>query len=255
MSVPNLTACPNCTFPEFTTRFCPECGQKRPHRLSVGHVLHELLHVFTHAVVGYVPQVLLHPGRIVADYLAGRRKHYFNPFQFLLLVVGFAAAAAALLHYYDVIGDVTQRRYGRMGAVQAARMGEYFHYLGKYYNLWWLLLLLPVYSLLTWLVYRRQGLNYAECFFVHVIIGSAFHVYQIVLWLALWALRIQVQAMSNTASLLQVLTVLLYLALISRQGLGMRWGPAIGRASLVVVLSVVASAGLNYLAFYLYVFR
>ncbi|WP_165903931.1 DUF3667 domain-containing protein [Hymenobacter gummosus] len=65
-------------------------------------MLHELVHVFTHAdksIFGFVGQVLLRPARVVADYLAGRRKRYFNPFQFLLLIVGLATLLAVKLHY------------------------------------------------------------------------------------------------------------------------------------------------------------
>ncbi|MCB2408316.1 DUF3667 domain-containing protein [Hymenobacter lucidus] len=259
MSTSASAPCLNCGQPELTGNYCPACGQKRPHRLSVRHVLHEIVHSFTHAdsTIGrYIMQVLLQPGQVVADYLAGRRKRYFNPFQFLLLVVGFAAAAAALLHYYDLTGNEMQQRYAsHMAALHVARVGEYFRYVGKYYNIWWLLLLLPIYSLFTWLIYRPRGLNYAESFFVHVVIGSAFHLYLLALWLGLWALQIKVQAVNNIGNSLQVLIILLYLVLVSRQALGLRWVGAIWRATLVVVLSIMASVGLNYVAFHLYVFR
>ncbi|WP_410503458.1 DUF3667 domain-containing protein [Hymenobacter sp. AT01-02] len=94
-------------------QYCPQCGQPRPHRLSVRHVLHELLHVFTHAdksIFAYTGHVLLRPGQVVADYLAGRRKRYFNPFQFLLLVVGAATLLTTVGHYYEATGHGLQQR-------------------------------------------------------------------------------------------------------------------------------------------------
>ena len=250
--------CLNCGYSLPDGLFCPQCGQKRPHRLTPGHVAHEILHVFTHAdntIIGFVPQILLRPGYVVADYLAGRRKRYFNPFQFLLLVVGLAAAAALLLNYYDGTGaEMRQRFTGRMPAENLERMVAYFHYVGKYYNIWWLLLLLPTYALLTWLVYRNQGWNYAEAFFVHVIIGSVFHLLLAVVLLGLWALHTRALASSNIASSLQVAIITIYLVLVGRQALGLAWGGAVWRSLLVVALGVAVSIGLNYLAFRWYVF-
>ncbi|WP_375434745.1 DUF3667 domain-containing protein [uncultured Hymenobacter sp.] len=250
--------CLNCTHPLLSGSFCPQCGQRQPHRLTVGHVVHELVHVFTHAdntIVGYVPQLLFHPGRLVADYLAGRRKRYFNPFQFLLLVVGLATAAAALLHYYEATGAEMQRRFtGRMPADQLARMVNYFNYLGKYYNVWWLLLALPMYSFFTWLIYRNRKLNYAESFFVHVVVGSAFNLYLALIWFVLWAMQYKVLATTSVAPAVQVFVVLLYLSLIGRNGLGLSWAGASWRALLTVVLSAAGSYILNTIVFRWYVF-
>jgi hypothetical protein len=49
--------------------------------------------------------VLLRPGQLVADYLAGRRKRHFNPFQFLLLAVGLATPLGGKLRYYDSVSS------------------------------------------------------------------------------------------------------------------------------------------------------
>jgi hypothetical protein len=221
-------------------------------------VAHEVFHVFTHAdntIVGYLPQLLLRPGRVVADYLAGRRRRYFNPFQFLLLMVGLTTAAAALLHYYEATGVEMQRRFaGRMPAEQLARMVQYFNYLGKYYNLWWLLLALPMYSFFTWLVYRRRGLNYAESFFVHIVIGSAFNLYLALLLFAMWLGHFKASASNSVAPGVQALVVLLYLVLVGQQGLGFSWGGASWRALLIVLLSAAGSYALNMLVFRWYVF-
>lgn len=240
--------------------YCSQCGQAPAHRLSTGHVLHELAHVFTHTdkgILAYLPQLLLRPGHLFADYRAGRRKHYFNPFQFLLLFVGFATAAAALLHYYDAVGETMQQQFARrpgFSAERVARVGEYFRYVGKFYNLWWLLLLLPLYSLITWGVYYRRGLNYAESFFLHVLTGGAYHFILTLTLLALWALGSRADAGSNAASSVQIIVILIYLVLIGRQGLKLSWGGAMWRAGLVVLLGAMVGVGLNYLFFGWYVF-
>lgn len=144
--------CLNCGQALPAGEYCPHCGQRHPHRLTLGHVLHEVVHVFTHAdntIVGFVPQVLLRPGYVVADYLAGRRKRYFNPFQFLLLAVGLVTVLATRLHYYDEVGTGVKRRMmGRVPEVVLGRVDAYFEAIGKYFNVWWLLLL-PLHALVA----------------------------------------------------------------------------------------------------------
>lgn len=250
------TSCLNCDQPLAAGPYCPYCGQQRPHRLSVGHVLHELVHVFTHAdksIFGFVGHVLLHPGRLVRDYLAGRRKRYFNPFQFLLILVGLVTTAGLLLHFYEGTGAGVVQSMARHGVPPArlARVTTYFTYISKYHNVWWLLLLLPLYSLITWGVYRRR-LNLAESFFVHVVVGSAFHLLLLAAMLPiLWLTH---GKPGTSASLFQSVVVLGYLLLIGRTGLGLSWAGAGWRALAVVALGIALSWQLNGLLFRWYVF-
>lgn len=84
------TNCLNCG-QNLTGPFCSQCGQKETHRYTVGHVLHELLHVFTHAdkgIFSFAKNILVKPGTVALDLVEGRRKRYFNLFQYLLLIVG-----------------------------------------------------------------------------------------------------------------------------------------------------------------------
>ncbi|QIX62607.1 DUF3667 domain-containing protein [Hymenobacter sp. BT18] len=255
MAAPELL-CLNCDQPLEVGPYCAHCGQQRPHRLSVGHVLHELLHVFTHAdksIFGYAGMVLTRPGQLVHDYLRGRRKRYFNPFQFLLITVGIVTLLANGLHYYDSVGDAVQQQMSRrVSAVQLHHVQTYFHALGKYFNVWWLALL-PPHALLTWLVYRRRGLNYAEAFLVQVVVSSAYQVLLLVLLPVLTYLPWRVPG-SSTAMLGGIITVL-YLTLVGRQGFGLGWAGAFWRALVTGILYAVIDILLNYFVFNWYVFR
>ncbi|WP_201982047.1 DUF3667 domain-containing protein [Hymenobacter rubidus] len=238
--------------------FCPRCGQAPAHRLSTAHVLHEVLHVFTHADKGnfaFIPLVLLRPGVLVADYLAGRRKRHFNPFQFLLLAVGLATLLGVKLHYYEGVGSgvvAQMQRHATLNAAQLGRVEGYFHAIGAFFNVWWLVLL-PLQALLTWAVYRWRGLNYAEAVLVQVVMGCAF---QLILLVALpAAVLLQVRQAGLSTAILQALIIVTYLALIGRQGLGLSWRGALGRAVLVGVLAGLLNYALNYAAFNLYVYQ
>lgn len=85
--------CLNCHFPLLQkTKFCPDCGQATAvHRLSFSHLLHEMVHFFTHADKGIfylVRQLARRPGTVIREYVAGRRKVYFSPLNFFLIAVG-----------------------------------------------------------------------------------------------------------------------------------------------------------------------
>ena len=238
--------------------FCPQCGQAPAHRLSTGHVLHEITHVFTHAdkgIFAFVPLVLLRPGVLVADYLAGRRKRHFNPFQFLLLLVGLATLLAKQLHYYDKVGDTVrlQMQGHHVPPQFLARVDQYFHAIGTYFNVWWLGVL-PVHALVVWLIYRGRSarLNYAEAVLVQVVVGCAFQLWLLVAMpLVLWLLGQQPGAIT---SFLQGGLTVLYMMLIGRQGLHLSWAGATWRALLMGLLAGSINFGVNYAAFSWYVF-
>ncbi|RPD44339.1 DUF3667 domain-containing protein [Hymenobacter sediminis] len=249
--------CLNCGHVMAQGLYCSHCGQQRPHRLSVGHVLHELLHIFTHtdkSIFAYIGQVLLYPGQVVADYLAGRRKRYFNPFQFLLLAVGAATLLTTVGHYYEATGhSLQQRLQSSVTAAQLVRVESYFHFVGKYQNLWWLLLLLPIYSLIAWGMYGRRRVNYAEAFLVFVVVGAAFHIFWVVVLLGLVLFMGPFSGTSNLAALLQVIVMFSYLTLIGRRALGLSTAGSLWRAAVIVLLGAACGAGINYVAFRLYV--
>ncbi|WP_162910646.1 DUF3667 domain-containing protein [Hymenobacter oligotrophus] len=235
--------------------FCPGCGQPRPHRLSTAHVLHELVHVFTHAdksIFGFARQVLLAPGRVFADYAAGRRKRYFSPFQFLLLAAGLATLLSVKLHYYELIGENVQRGFQLRGASaeQVRRVGEYFAAVGKYFNVWWLSLV-PVHALAAWAVYRRR-LNYAEAFLLLVLVGCAF---QLLLLAALVSVFLVAgREPGSSTAFMQAGVYVVYLTWIGRRGLGLSWPAAIASALAVSVVGGCINYGTNMLIFRWYVF-
>ena len=85
----NPKSCVTCGHP-MGTRFCAHCGEKR-----VGPDDHTLRRFFEHLFVAFtnadgkvfltLRYLLLHPGRLTADYLRGRRKPYIPPFQLFLI--------------------------------------------------------------------------------------------------------------------------------------------------------------------------
>ena len=91
-----MSACRNCEAALAEgQRFCGRCGQKADSgRLTLGHIGHDLLHAFLHvdhSILALIKALLLRPGRVAREYVDGRRKKYFGPFAFLVIVVGLAS--------------------------------------------------------------------------------------------------------------------------------------------------------------------
>jgi Protein of unknown function (DUF3667) len=90
-----------------TAAYCASCGQKAclP-RLTVREIGHELMHALVHvdrSAVSLLRVLLLKPGIVAADYIAGRRKRYYGPFGFLVITVALASAVIAILGYSVIV--------------------------------------------------------------------------------------------------------------------------------------------------------
>lgn len=87
------THCLNCeTNLAKTHSFCPKCGQPaKTHRFTFKNFIHEGFHAVTHADKGLfylLRELTLRPGLVAREYISGKRKKYFNPFTFFLLLMG-----------------------------------------------------------------------------------------------------------------------------------------------------------------------
>ena len=81
--------CVTCHAP-LTGKYCAACGEKQPgpddHRL--GHFADEVLESFTHAdgkIFHTFGRLVTRPGRLTAEFLAGRRKPYLKPLAVFLV--------------------------------------------------------------------------------------------------------------------------------------------------------------------------
>jgi hypothetical protein len=172
--------CKNCGH-SFTGNHCNICGQKIAHRLDTKHIVHEAVHVFTHADKGIfplVPMILFRPGTLALQYVEGKRKRYFSIFQYLILIVGIITFIMSKLHWmenvmHSVNPDVTKSS-ARVLAVQSKIMSTLQHY----FNLF-LFALIPVFSFFSWLFFKPKGYNYAENFVLQAAIQAQISTYSL----------------------------------------------------------------------------
>lgn len=170
----NQTNCLNCgakIAPD--QHFCANCGQKaQVHRITFMHFLHEFFHAFTHTdkgILHLLKALFLHPGRVAREYMAGKRKKYFNPFTFFLIVMTLFVFSSTFFSKDDlkivpdprVVAQIPTEA-GRQQYINTiTRVVEASGFMKHYGNVVGMIAV-PFLSLITWLFYRRRGYNYAE---------------------------------------------------------------------------------------------
>ena len=176
MNLTSLKACPNCSADvENAYNFCPSCGQQsHVHRFTMPHFFHEVFHAFTYAdkgVLHLIKNLAVRPGVTAREYiLEGKRKKYFSPFTFLLLVLGFTVFAYSYFEPYgktspSVTSSATTsaKKIAPPDQVspQQQRQQAIMSLLNKRANLI-AFIALPIFALVFWLFFIKTGLRYAE---------------------------------------------------------------------------------------------
>jgi nucleoside diphosphate kinase len=155
--------CRNCDN-HFSGAYCNKCGQKLAHRITMGHIAHDITHAFTHADKGFFHLMLglfKNPGKVAREYIIEeKRKRYFTPFQYVLIIGTIATFVVVNSHYMENAMKMMAMT-DPANSQQAAIMQQVSYLQSKYYNIF-ILLQLPFMSLATFWLYRRHRLNYAE---------------------------------------------------------------------------------------------
>lgn len=153
--------CPNCGNQlSQAVQFCPECGQSaHTKRLDMHHILHDLVHVFTHADKGFLyltKELALRPGITAKAYMQGKRKQYFNPFSYLVLTV---AVSAFLTNYFHLL-EVDTQNSNPVSAMISKNINLVF------------LIAVPITALINKLLFYKSGYNLAEHLALQAFMGG-----------------------------------------------------------------------------------
>lgn len=187
-----MTECKNCST-SFEGKFCPNCSQKADtHRLTLGHFAHETTHAVTHTDKGIlllIKAMFTRPGLVARDYMEGKRKRYFNPITFILIMMAVQVFATKQTDFNGKFTRQMQKMYGQLAKMnpksverekdfnqrmeqtdkQMALMNDNTKILN--------FIFIPFLSLLTWLFFKKSGFNYAENLILNILIGG-----QLVVW-------------------------------------------------------------------------
>ncbi len=154
--------CLNCG-KELTDKYCSGCGQKADtRRISFKNFIsQDILHGTFHIEKGMLftaRQSLTRPGKAALDYIAGKRKQYYNVFLLILVTIGLILFAR---HFYDELanGQGTEVANATPYLNEASRtMDEIFSQKAKII----IFLFVPFAALNSFILFRRKKLNLSE---------------------------------------------------------------------------------------------
>jgi Protein of unknown function (DUF3667) len=241
--------CRNCeTAYHETYKYCPECSQKsKLHRLTLHDVVHEGVHYFTHADKGLfqlIRDLMVKTGVVAYEYIEGKRKKYFPPLNFFLLIAAvfvFVASMGEGKVNVDVmkqhpelakIGDPAARQQA-IGVYE--RKANVAHFTTKYSNLM-AMGSLPLTALVFWLFYRKNKYNYIE----HLVAGMYMLGFCILIYAGIiLPLSFAFGFKGNPAVLLFFVTQILYFTIFYYRFLGKQTKSDFVKALGVSLLSLV----------------
>jgi hypothetical protein len=152
-----MNKCKNCGS-EVKELYCGHCGQLAVlERITFYYIWHGIVHFFTHAERGFLFtswQMLVAPGKMVTNFIAGKRKKYQPPVSYYLIWIGIYILALYMIEKF-------------FGQEKVISFGSYFgpneqtKYAISHLNIV-LTALLPIQALYVYLVLVKKLYNYFE---------------------------------------------------------------------------------------------
>lgn len=231
-----MIECKNCAT-SFEGKFCPNCSQKAAtHRLTLGHFMHETTHAVTHTDKGIlllIKELFVRPGVVAREYAEGKRKKYFNPLTFILIMMAIQVFATKQTDFYGKFTRQMQQLYERIekSSPNATKRKEKFNQQveeadkrmtfandnNKIINF----IFIPFLSLLTWLFFKRSGYNYAENLILNVLIGGQ----MVILFLVICIVPVMLKtSLVIIALYLFILVSFIYTLFAYKQFYRQKWG-------------------------------
>lgn len=206
-----MSSCPNCEAPlRADFKICPNCGQTTHlHRFTLAHIFHEIFHAITHTDKGIlylIKHMTLWPGVAAREYvLEYKRKRYFNPFTFLVLILGLAVFANSIIHPYtkrvqDLSNQFKTQEKKKTYTILRQRQTEAARFVESRNNLV-TFAALPIIALVFWLFFRKTGINYAEHLVANIFFAAYYSLLSILISLILMAVPTKAPYILNVIQL------------------------------------------------------
>jgi len=208
--------CKTCNNPyENTAQYCSNCGAKIvDDRLSLKGTWEEFVgpffswdNNFWRTFIG----LFTNPKDVLEAYISGARKKYFQPFSYIIL---YATIAVFFYKFFplDIIFDYSEgftkgyNSTNSTGNVPKIDMKGFMETLMSYYN-FFVLLLIPIYALTSYIIFNKRGHN----FFEHLVFNSYLQTNLGFISLVLQVVLVNIIGMSfGTYSLLFLLLFILF---------------------------------------------
>lgn len=148
-----MIVCKNCSS-ELFGKYCAKCGQKAIEgRLNLKDAALDSLGLFFNVERGFLftlKELLLRRGIVIREFIEGKRKKYYGPFKFALLLSTIGYLFSAFLDRFqenEISASKEIKSLDLLVEQNPAIAGLFF---------------IPFFSLVSRFVFRKQGFNYSE---------------------------------------------------------------------------------------------
>ncbi len=219
--------------------FCPYCGQKKIQgRLDFKQVRTDLWNAFTDTEQGIfltIKQLVYRPGYMARDYISGKRKIYFNPFRYLVVML--AIVLFFVLKFVPLVLNDSNSNLENI---------DFLHFVFGNLNVF-ILLMCPIYAVLIWLFFWKRQTNFFEILAFSAYLNGQtilFYMLSVVLFLI-------IPSSGGVTNVLFGIGICLWLMLAISQFYQTRTLRNILKTFAIVVLAQGITQGFIYISFYI----
>ncbi|MNK02649.1 hypothetical protein D3C87_204740 [compost metagenome] len=173
--------CLNCNH-LITENFCTYCGQKKYKRIDRKYLTDEVQYMVIHTNKGFfysLKNIIKAPGKTARDFIDGNRVNHYKP---LLMAFVLSGISAFISFKIIDINSVMERYFAAHTEqkIAVSWMNDLTSVMSSY-NSAIMLLLIPIISIVTFLVFRKWGQNYYEHIIMNTYIQILYTIISIVL--------------------------------------------------------------------------
>ncbi len=159
--------CKNCK-EKLDGKYCSNCGQSdRVGKIDLPYLFNELsttVFQLNHGFLYTIKQLFIAPGKTIKQFIEGERKSYFKPIAYVLLLSTVYALIANLIDEKTIIGDAfTGWNNGYKDSTNSSKDISHLNWFVNNYA-YTTLILLPFFSLASYLAFLESKFNYFEHF-------------------------------------------------------------------------------------------
>lgn len=173
--------CLNCNH-LITENFCTYCGQKKYKRIDRKYLTDEVQYMVIHTNKGFfysLKNIIKAPGKTARDFIDGNRVNHYKP----LLMAFVLSGISAFISFKIIDMNSVMERYFAAHTEQkiaVSWMNDLTSVMSSYSSAL-MLLLIPIISIVTVLVFRKWGQNYYEHIIMNTYIQILYTIISIVL--------------------------------------------------------------------------
>jgi Protein of unknown function (DUF3667) len=166
--------CQNCNS-DLNGNFCSHCGQSSyTHRINFHFLWHDIQHGLLHVDKGIfysIKELFTRPGHSIREFLEGKRVKHFKPISLVLILAG---VYGLLSHYFDInmlSGNFNMKGSGQKFNEFKTTFNQVSEWISQHYSIV-ALLQIPLYSIGTYLCFKKIGYNFIEHLVINAFIAA-----------------------------------------------------------------------------------